>query len=783
MNRWIRPVVLLSLVAGFLCAAETPPAADALALRRQVLLNGYAKRELKQGLNPGTWVDSERWCVAHACLETGVRLDEANRYFSEVSFASLWYGLVMDTDVQVTDLLWTWFRFRDSDRLQPPARKHLLVLFKDWRVPNPDRNRAADREYEWPAEYTENHSLNILTAAYLMDVALDRDRTSHRDLLLQFLADRARWGWSEFHSPRYALVTVKALSNLVDVAPDKTVVDAARLHLDLLAIEFANTGLLNWRGLPAARGGGFETDNRRDAFFELARFWFGPAPGETLDANANPLLLHAVTSRYAPPAAALDLLGNPATRGRYTMTETVTTGPGKTRIPLVIWVSPVATMASAQGSGSYYDGVYWSISFASGPDRVITGRSGKGRCLFQQDNILITFGNVTWNGPLNKTTQGNVTIGGDGKAQAGQVDLSEECHLLLVSDTPVAADAFRRQLEQLQATFDQGTVRWRQPDGRAMRLRCRKNGDRWSFMEASANEGVFQLDRNLLYDSPWLRSVRDSGIAEARQGNEIVTYDFSNVARPEIRRRAGTGFSALPPAVTNGFAGIRLIHIPPGEFPMGSPATEGRRNERPLHWVNVPAFYISETEITVGQYQAFLKANPKATRPPDWYGQEWGKTDQHPMTWVSWEEARTFCQWLADTTGRKYRLPTEAEWEKAARGYSYRVYPWGDDYDGTQSGTPNGEYAPAGQHPLDVSPFGVRGMAGNAWEWCADQYDAAAYQTPPSPTRRASDGGQDRVLRGCGWNFDPDTFRCSYRSRLAPSERSVHIGFRVVMEP
>ena len=241
-------------------------------------------------------------------------------------------------------------------------------------------------------------------------------------------------------------------------------------------------------------------------------------------------------------------------------------------------------------------------------------------------------------------------------------------------------------------------------------------------------------------------------------------------------------FPALPPAATNGPAGIRLIYIPPGEFPMGSPATEGRRNERPLRWVTAPGFYISETEITVKQYQAFLKANPKAAPPPEWYAQEWGKTDQHPMTWVSWDEARAFCQWLSATSGRTYRLPTEAEWEKAARGYTYRVYPWGDDYDGTQSGTPNGEYAPVGQHPLDVSPFGVRGMAGNAWEWCADWYDAVAHETQPARDPRGPGKGQDRVLRGCGWNFDPDTFRCAYRSRLAPSERSVHIGFRVVME-
>lgn len=774
-------IFLWTNLAGFTFSAVLP--ADALAARRQALLDCYVKRDLKQGPNPGTWVDSERWCVAHACLETGVRLDEANRYLAEVQFVSLYRGLVADTDVQITDLLWTWLRFQKSARLQPPAREHLLTIFKTWAPPNPDRNHEADRQYEWPAEYTENHSLNILAAAYLIDFVIDRDRTTHRDLLLQFLADRARWGWSEFHSPRYGLVTAKVLCNLADAAPDKTVANAARFHLDLMALEFANTGLHTWRGLPSARGGTFENDNSRDAFFELAGFWFGPAPNATLNTNPNPMLLHAITSRYVPPEAASSLLRDLPARGRYTMTETVTTGPGKLRVPLVIWVCPVATMASAQGAGSYYDGVYWSISFASSPSRVITGRYGKGRNLFQRDNVLVTFGEVNWNGSLTKTNFGNITIGSDGKAQIGQIDLPEECHLLLVSDTPVADEVFRRQLEQMQVTFDHGTVSWRQPDGRTLQMRNRRDGDRWRLAEVLENGIPLQIDRNFLFESPWLQSVRDSGIIEARSGNEILTYDFSHPEKPNMRHRKGTALPAIPAAITNGPAGIRLIYIPSGEFPMGSPTTEGRKNESPLHWVTLSAFYISETEITVAQYQAFLKANPKVSPPPEWYGPEWGKTGEYPMTWVSWEEASAFCRWLSTKTGQTYRLPTEAEWEKAARGYAYRVYPWGNDYDGSQSGTPNGEYAPAGQHAQDVSPFGVRGMAGNVWEWCSDWYDAAAYETQSALAPHGPDKGKDRVLRGCGWNFDPDTFRCAYRSRLSPTERSVHIGFRVVFEP
>lgn len=763
--------------------SATPAPAAPVAVPRQAYVEAFAKRELKQGPNPGTWVDSERWCVAHACLETGVRLEEANRYLAEVPFVSLWHGLVADTDVQITDLLATWFRFRNSERLGKPAREHLLALFHDWQVPNPDRNRTADTTYEWPAEYTENHSLNILAAAYLIDIALERDRAAPRQLLQRFFQDRARWGWSEFHSPRYGLVTAKVLVLLAESAADKAVAEAARLHLDLLALEFANTGFHTWRALPSARGGGFEVDNRRDALYELARLWFGPGPGDAGGNQANPMLLHALLSGYRPPAAAADLLRNLDARGTYTMAETVTTGPGKLRVPLVIWVSPAATMASAQGSGSYYDGVYWSISFASGPDRVVTGRYGKGRTLFQQDNVLVTFGEVNWHGPLTKAQEGNVTLSTDGKAWVGQIDLEENCHLLLVSATATDKEAFRQQIADLQPVFDKGEVRWRLPDGSSMRMLNRRDGERWRFVGARRNDLPVRVDRNMLYDSPWLHSERDSARVEVKSGDRILEYDFTNPEKPEVRTAPGKAFAPPVPEQLTGPEGIRLLYVPPGEFPMGSPATEGRANERPLRWVSVPGFYIGETEITVAQYKAFLKASPKMPSLPDWYEKEWGKTEQHPVTWVTWGQAQAFCQWLSATTRQTYRLPTEAEWEKAARGYSYRVYPWGEEYDGTQSGTPNGEYAPAGRHPLDVSPFGVRGLAGNAWEWCADWYADSAHQTQPADNPRGPEKGEQRVLRGCGWNFDPDTFRCAYRTRLAPGERSVHIGFRVVLEP
>lgn len=739
----------------------------------------HAESELPAG-PPGGWVDAHRWAAAHARLECGARLDEANRYFSEIRFVSTWRGLVADTDVQMTDLLWTYHRFRNSERLGTAAKSHLERMFADWRVPNPDRNREADTAYEWPADYTENHSLNILAGAYLRDAALERDRAQRADLLLRFFEDRARRGWSEFHSPQYALVTAKALVLLADAAPDEPVRTAARMHLDLLALEFANFGLGLWRAVPFVRGR-FGDDLRQDAFHGLARAWFG-GTDKVGTAPCDPHLLAAVTCHYRPPAAAARLLADLAGRGCFEMRQTMTTGSARTRVPIVVWVSPSVTLASAQGWGSYYQGGYWAAAFASAPDRLLTGEYGRGRNLCQVRNVLAVFGGVHWRGAFEKQTDGPLTIGGDGQAWIGQLDLAPDCRLLMAGDKTGYPDmaAFRAAFERLSGSFSNGVVSWLMPDGTRVQMVNSRCGDRWRMERLLINGEQTDPDSGMLFDSPFLRSRSGSGLVEALDGNKKLVYDFRDRYRPCVREEPGAAFPPLPARRLSGPLGIRFVYVPPGEFPMGSHAAEGRADERPMRWVDLDGFYISETEVTVGQYKAYLKALPDAAAMPDWYWTEWGKTDQHPITFVSWHDAEAFCRWLSSLGQGVFALPTEAQWEKAARGFGYRVYPWGNEYDGSQSGNPNGVYMPAGSHPLDLSPFGARDMAGNAWEWCADWHspDAYAAESARNPTGPAS--GSARVLRGCGWNFDPDTFRCAYRSRLPPAERSVHIGFRIV---
>jgi len=233
-----------------------------------------------------------------------------------------------------------------------------------------------------------------------------------------------------------------------------------------------------------------------------------------------------------------------------------------------------------------------------------------------------------------------------------------------------------------------------------------------------------------------------------------------------LREEPGLGLSPLVAESVVGPLGMRFLYVPPGPFVMGAPAGEGHERERPQRWLRLPGYYLAEAEVTVAQYRAYLTATGREG-PPDWFYADWGKTPQHPVAWVNWEEATVFCKWLSEQDPEhRYRLPTEAEWEKAAKGFRHRVYPWGDDYDGSQSGTKNGTYAPVATIAGDRGPFGHRDMAGNVWEWCADW----------------TVEGKTRSLRGCGWNYDPDTFRTSYRSQLAPETRSVHVGFRVVRE-
>jgi sulfatase modifying factor 1 len=231
--------------------------------------------------------------------------------------------------------------------------------------------------------------------------------------------------------------------------------------------------------------------------------------------------------------------------------------------------------------------------------------------------------------------------------------------------------------------------------------------------------------------------------------------------------------------------GLSYVWIPPGEFWMGAAPgdDDGVGDEKPRHRVRITkGYWLSETPVTVAAYKRFLKKRPKLKMPaaPS-FNPEWSKED-HPIVSVTWYEALHYCNWSGG------RLPTEAEWEYAARGgKDGLIYPWGNEvtpenanyYESKWDGTsPVQSYPPNG--------WGLYDMAGNVWEWVADWYDQRYYATlpwdKPADDPHGSPSGKLRVLRGGAFDFVSSDLRASYRIWLVPGDRSSYNGFRCVRE-
>lgn len=252
-----------------------------------------------------------------------------------------------------------------------------------------------------------------------------------------------------------------------------------------------------------------------------------------------------------------------------------------------------------------------------------------------------------------------------------------------------------------------------------------------------------------------------------------------------------------------------LTLIPAGEFLMGSEDAED--DERPVHRVHVGDFYLGVQPVTHAEYARFVRdtghrapaiyelplvvkagggERERAFRqtggPYVWdHGHPADRSD-HPVTLVRYDDASAYCAWLSAITGRAYRLPTEAEWEKAARGGTEsKRYPWGDRLDrnmanflvdpaqrATQGTTPCRTYPP--------NPYGLFDMAGNVWEWVNDWYDPRYYSADPSRNPTGPSSGQLRLIRGGSWLVaDVRMLSCSHRHKVPPDTYSYAIGFRV----
>lgn len=247
---------------------------------------------------------------------------------------------------------------------------------------------------------------------------------------------------------------------------------------------------------------------------------------------------------------------------------------------------------------------------------------------------------------------------------------------------------------------------------------------------------------------------------------------------PKVRREADAVILTFKPGLWT-----TLKRVPEGEFVMGSdPRLDPQANahEQPAHRVFLPDYFIGQFPVTNAQFAVFAHdTRLEWAAPPH--------ADDVPVTQVMWDEALAFCRWLSRLTGQPVRLPTEAEWEKAARGPEGRLYPWGETWqaglanvaDILPGPSPVGQFSPAGD-----SPYGVGDLAGNVWEWCADWYAPKTYagrarwvaHNPHGP-----DHGEGYVLRGGAFDSPHKHARAAHRNWDYGFKRRKNVGFRLAL--
>ncbi len=252
--------------------------------------------------------------------------------------------------------------------------------------------------------------------------------------------------------------------------------------------------------------------------------------------------------------------------------------------------------------------------------------------------------------------------------------------------------------------------------------------------------------------------------------------------------------------------GMEMVYVPAGDFLMGAAAGAqyANPNEMPQHTVYLDAFWMDRTEVTNGMFALFVQATGYKTDAErigngtvldfDQAGSPWiadmpGVSWRHPhspsdditgldvrpVVQVSWNDASAYCQWASR------RLPTEAEWEKAARGADGRLYPWGNDAPSANLLNFNrlvGHLTDVGSYPAGASPYGALDMLGNAYEWVFDRYDSSYYSHSPGTNPQGPGSGSLRIIRGGAWNYGLDWTRATSRSKLEPTYRVETLGFR-----
>jgi len=230
------------------------------------------------------------------------------------------------------------------------------------------------------------------------------------------------------------------------------------------------------------------------------------------------------------------------------------------------------------------------------------------------------------------------------------------------------------------------------------------------------------------------------------------------------------------------------LPVAEGSFLMGNDAANGTAaDETPQHQLHLDAYNIAKFPVTNEQFFAFIVQSGEAKRTPKhWALRKPSKKQlQLPVVMISWEDAVSYCQWLTEQTGRNYALPTEAQWEKAARGDTGQQYPWGNQWLDDHCND-SGRISAVDAHPDGVSPFGCMDMLGNTQEWCQTAWgDDPQHSNFPYPYqtmdgREAMHAGDFRIVRGGSYKEDAAALRCSARAFAASQSKVQWRGFRVV---
>jgi formylglycine-generating enzyme required for sulfatase activity len=224
--------------------------------------------------------------------------------------------------------------------------------------------------------------------------------------------------------------------------------------------------------------------------------------------------------------------------------------------------------------------------------------------------------------------------------------------------------------------------------------------------------------------------------------------------------------------------GAEMVFVPAGQFQMGSTDADSDAGdeEKPAHNVTLDAFWIDKTEVTNEQYRQCVEAGA-CEEPSCWDNADLNAAAQ-PVVCVTWDDAHAYAEWAGG------RLPTEAEWEKAARGTDGRLYPWGESAPDCQRANfkgCSGRTSTVGSYPTGASPYGALNMAGNVWEWVSDWYEETYYSDAPPNNPQGPGSGERRVVRGGSFDMSESRLRTTFRIGNRPAYSNWDLGFRLVL--